>query len=95
MIKILAHTQEQKINIVHFFFFYLFLLLKSCVFLVRNQASFQFLVLINLLLCGKGKKADEENPEGSNVCPKSRYDVEECNFSKCVLIAKEYCIDWA
>ena len=40
MIKILAHTQEQKINIMHFVFFYLFLLLKSCVLLVRNQASF-------------------------------------------------------
>ena len=51
-------------------------------------------MLINLLLCDKGKKADEENPEGSNVSPKSRHEGEECNCSKCVLIVKEYCIDW-
>uniref|UniRef100_A0A7N2N6Y1 Uncharacterized protein n=1 Tax=Quercus lobata TaxID=97700 RepID=A0A7N2N6Y1_QUELO len=40
-------------------------------------------------VCDKGKKADEENPESSNVSPKSGHEGEECNCIKCVLIPKE------
>ena len=45
-------------------------------------------------VCDKGKKADEENPERSNVTLKLRYEGEVCNCNKCVLIAKESCIGW-
>ena len=45
-------------------------------------------------VCDKGKKADEENPESSNVSPKSGHEGEECNCIKCVLIAKESVRNW-
>ena len=44
-------------------------------------------------VCDKGKKADEENPERSNVTLKLRHEGEVCNCNN-VLIAKESCIGW-
>lgn len=52
------------------------------------------MVIIGKVLCDKGKKADEENPERSNVTLKLSHEGEVCNCNKCFLIAKESCIGW-
>nr|POE73364.1 death-associated protein kinase 1 [Quercus suber] len=50
-------------------------LIKKC---TEEEKKHKFIQSL-LTMIRVGKKADEENPEGSNVSPKSRHEDEECN----------------